>query len=353
MHPCHLTHTSRKKACEACRAQTQLLHTTHAPVHSTPTRLTQLAHSYYLDLVKGAQAALRVHFSGCTGTTSTVATVSTSTVPTTTAQYAPIPTTSPKTSPRTSPKTSPQLVPCHQCKKKKVLDVQVVCTNMLAPRPSKSVSQSPHRGSSPRRRQCRKKYCMKCLRTRYHLDLVTCRMNPNWVCPACQDICDCGDCRKKRERAQASGASSSTIPPFSTPPVQLAIPPSPLPLPPPPPPHCQFHNGQLVAARLGSLSSFFPAQFLEESGVPPTHYRVMFLDDNLSVTVRACNVQPYEKLQETPQLQRLLPTHRHDGHWFRPPPGNPRDSCSPGTPPHSPAAPLVRPIPRLPPTNFY
>jgi len=74
---------------------------------------------------------------------------------------------------------------CHQCKTRLPRSVLVYCTTANTEQRRK------------RTRDCRKKYCQKCLRSFYQ----TVNIPPDWMCPGCCDVCSCAECKRKRGRS--------------------------------------------------------------------------------------------------------------------------------------------------------
>jgi len=71
---------------------------------------------------------------------------------------------------------------CHQCGK-----VQPYSQAVLV-RCNKGVNKS----------RCDKQYCSKCLWNRYGQKLMDCLSNKTWICPLCEDNCNCTPCLEKK-----------------------------------------------------------------------------------------------------------------------------------------------------------
>eukprot|EP00483_Globobulimina_turgida_P002880 UN02885 len=94
-------------------------------------------------------------------------------------------------------KTLVQSASCHQCKTKKDVSILFYCTK-----------KKPCLGNTYKTKviKCRKKYCMACM-TKYfeETDVVQFKkfkdsLSWSFDCPACQNVCSCRACKRKRAR---------------------------------------------------------------------------------------------------------------------------------------------------------
>lgn len=94
------------------------------------------------------------------------------------------------------------LVTCHQCKLSKF-----ICSAMCCRNTTEDCSRR-----RPFTRRCTKKYCWSCLWNRYSLQPSDCLTLKQWVCPACQGVCNCKACLRKREGPSTSGHRRAQAP---------------------------------------------------------------------------------------------------------------------------------------------
>lgn len=83
---------------------------------------------------------------------------------------------------------------CHQCKSTKPTHMLLFCTfkteNVVDIKLSK---------------KCRKKYCDACLRRYYNISIYDTQLQHTihtWICPSCQDKCQCATCRRKNNNGE-------------------------------------------------------------------------------------------------------------------------------------------------------
>eukprot|EP01084_Bolivina_argentea_P013452 25258_1 len=89
---------------------------------------------------------------------------------------------------------------CHQCKTKKDVNILFYCTC------TKVKTNKPHIAYKTKSIKCKKKYCTSCM-TKYfnEADVETFKKYKDSIswsfdCPACQDVCTCGACKRKRAK---------------------------------------------------------------------------------------------------------------------------------------------------------
>jgi len=93
---------------------------------------------------------------------------------------------------------------CHQCKTKKDVSILFYCTRTR-----------PCSNNSFKTKRCRKKYCQSCMNKYYPESqvepLMSIKDSTDWKfdCPACEAICTCRACKRKRSNSDHSKEASS------------------------------------------------------------------------------------------------------------------------------------------------